>query len=126
MEFYKDLDAEVSFSDGILTFENDQGTWVINKQRPNQQIWWSSPKSGPLRFYYDNGVWRNTRNPDTLLDMLLNLNIDSKLEIDHSFKYDVYDLYNNGNINLESLITSKKILVYLILTLKLLLYKALF
>ena len=37
--------------------------------------------------------------------MLLNLNIDSKLEIDHSFKYDVYDLYNNGNINLESLIT---------------------
>jgi frataxin-like iron-binding protein CyaY len=26
------------------------GTWVINKQTPNQQLWWSSPTSGPRRF----------------------------------------------------------------------------
>lgn len=26
------------------------GFWVINKQAPNQQIWWSSPISGPRRY----------------------------------------------------------------------------
>ena len=29
--------------------------WVINKQAPNKQIWWSSPISGPLRFEYSGG-----------------------------------------------------------------------
>lgn len=28
------------------------GTYVINKQPPNQQIWLSSPFSGPARFSY--------------------------------------------------------------------------
>lgn len=28
------------------------GTYVINKQPPNQQIWMSSPFSGPARFSY--------------------------------------------------------------------------
>jgi frataxin len=27
-----------------------QGSFVINKQPTNKQIWWSSPISGPLRF----------------------------------------------------------------------------
>ena len=30
-----------------------QGTYVINKQTPNQQIWLSSPTSGPKRYDYD-------------------------------------------------------------------------
>jgi frataxin len=28
----------------------DQGTYVLNKQPPNKQIWLSSPVSGPKRF----------------------------------------------------------------------------
>ena len=31
---------------------NNNFTWVINKQAPNMQLWWSSPISGPLRFEY--------------------------------------------------------------------------
>ena len=27
-----------------------KGTWVINKQPPNRQVWLSSPISGPRRF----------------------------------------------------------------------------
>jgi len=27
---------------------------VLNKQGPNRQIWWSSPVSGPKRFYYNS------------------------------------------------------------------------
>lgn len=30
----------------------DVGTYVINKQPPNKQIWLSSPVSGPRRFDY--------------------------------------------------------------------------
>lgn len=30
----------------------DLGTYVINKQPPNKQIWLSSPKSGPKRYDY--------------------------------------------------------------------------
>lgn len=35
------------------------GTYVINKQPPTQQIWLSSPSSGPKRFDYDeqHDVW---------------------------------------------------------------------
>lgn len=29
---------------------NDIGTYVINKQPPNKQIWLSSPTSGPKRY----------------------------------------------------------------------------
>ena len=34
--------------------------WVINKQSPNKQIWWSSPFSGPKRF-----EWSSNSNPIT-------------------------------------------------------------
>ncbi len=45
---------EVNYSDGVLTMNfPPHGTWVINKQTPNQQLWWSSPLSGPRRYEYD-------------------------------------------------------------------------
>lgn len=42
-----------SYQAGVLnvTFP-DLGTYVINKQPPNKQIWLSSPKSGPKRYDY--------------------------------------------------------------------------
>ena len=44
-------EADVSLSSGVLTVQlPDVGTYVINKQTPNRQIWLSSPKSGPARF----------------------------------------------------------------------------
>ena len=45
-------DVECDLSDGVLTIKlgGGKGTYVLNKQAPNLQIWWSSPKSGPLRF----------------------------------------------------------------------------
>lgn len=48
-------DFDVSYSDGVLTvhFGFSHGTYVLNKQTPNKQIWLSSPKSGPKRFNYD-------------------------------------------------------------------------
>ena len=44
---------EVEYSAGVLSVSiADQGTWIINKQPPNKQIWLSSPVSGPKRFDY--------------------------------------------------------------------------
>lgn len=45
---------EVNYASGVLTiYLPPYGTWVINKQTPNEQIWWSSPISGPRRYEYD-------------------------------------------------------------------------
>mmetsp|Transcript_17888 Transcript_17888/g.33640 ORF Transcript_17888/g.33640 Transcript_17888/m.33640 type:complete len:186 (+) Transcript_17888:87-644(+) len=47
-------DVDISFSQGILNIDlGDRGCWVINKQTPNRQIWWSSPLTGPRRYDYE-------------------------------------------------------------------------
>lgn len=33
------------------------GTYVINRQMPNKQIWLSSPTSGPKRYDFINSKW---------------------------------------------------------------------
>ncbi|KAF2839634.1 Frataxin [Patellaria atrata CBS 101060] len=46
-------DMEVEYSAGILSVTvPNKGTYVINKQPPNKQIWLSSPISGPKRYDY--------------------------------------------------------------------------
>ncbi|KAI3327706.1 mitochondrial chaperone Frataxin [Xylariaceae sp. AK1471] len=44
-------DIDVEYSAGVMNLSiNDIGTYVINKQPPNKQIWLSSPTSGPKRY----------------------------------------------------------------------------
>ncbi|KAI0116281.1 mitochondrial chaperone Frataxin [Nemania sp. FL0031] len=44
-------DIDVDYSSGVMNLTiNDLGTYVINKQPPNKQIWLSSPTSGPKRY----------------------------------------------------------------------------
>ncbi|KAI0445735.1 mitochondrial chaperone Frataxin [Xylaria telfairii] len=44
-------DIDVEYSSGVMSLTiNDLGTYVINKQPPNKQIWLSSPSSGPKRY----------------------------------------------------------------------------
>ena len=39
---------DLQHSEGVLKFKvNGLGTYVLNKQTPNQQLWLSSPLSGP-------------------------------------------------------------------------------
>ncbi|XP_017006648.2 frataxin homolog, mitochondrial [Drosophila takahashii] len=44
--------TDVAYGDGVLTVNlgGKHGTYVINRQTPNKQIWLSSPTSGPKRF----------------------------------------------------------------------------
>ncbi|KAL2131205.1 hypothetical protein VTI74DRAFT_5408 [Chaetomium olivicolor] len=78
-------DVDVEFSSGVLTVSlgSDVGTYVINKQPPNKQIWLSSPKTGPKRYDYvilgegqhekqdtATGDWVYLRDGSTLNDLL--------------------------------------------------------
>ncbi|CAG2233911.1 FXN [Mytilus edulis] len=70
----KDCDPEydVAYADGVLTVKisDKWGTYVINKQSPNKQIWLSSPISGPKRYDFTNGTWIYSHNGGSLHQLL--------------------------------------------------------
>jgi len=64
---------EVEYHSGVLTLAlGDKGTYVINKQPPNKQIWLSSPISGPKRYDFSkaNNAWFYSRDEKTLGTLL--------------------------------------------------------
>ncbi|XP_019716448.1 frataxin, mitochondrial isoform X1 [Hippocampus comes] len=52
-------DYDVVLSSGVLTVQvgGHHGTYVINKQTPNRQIWLASPTSGPKRYDWTGRGW---------------------------------------------------------------------
>ncbi|KAJ6519593.1 Frataxin [Mycena sanguinolenta] len=82
VESLDDSAYEVEYHSGVLTLHlGDRGTYVINKQPPNKQIWLSSPFSGPKRYDYREAddAWVYSRDGQSLLD-LLNLELSNALE----------------------------------------------
>ena len=63
---------EIDYAMGVLTLVlNESQTYVLNKQRPNRQIWLSSPTSGPRRFNPGVGdTWIDVRTGENLLSIL--------------------------------------------------------
>ncbi|TKS66032.1 Frataxin, mitochondrial [Collichthys lucidus] len=57
---------------GVLTVKvgRDHGTYVINKQTPNKQIWLSSPTSGPKRYDWTGESWVYTHDGVSLHQLL--------------------------------------------------------
>ncbi|KAE8211252.1 hypothetical protein CF327_g4973 [Tilletia walkeri] len=73
---------DVEYSSGVLNLRlgPQHGTYVVNKQPPNKQIWLSSPTSGPKRFDYERAreggegerwVWRKGGGEPVTLKGLL-------------------------------------------------------
>ncbi|TDH12332.1 hypothetical protein EPR50_G00045680 [Perca flavescens] len=58
-EAFTGAEYDVLFSSGVLTVKlgREHGTYVINKQTPNKQIWLSSPTSGPKRYDWTGERW---------------------------------------------------------------------
>jgi len=53
-------ETDATLAAGVLELRlGDRGTFVLNKQAPNRQIWLSSPISGPLRYDFcgERRVW---------------------------------------------------------------------
>eukprot|EP00937_MAST-01D_sp_MAST-1D-sp2_P001710 g1710.t1 len=89
-------DFDVTCSQGVLTASfGAAGTWVINKQTPNRQIWWSSPVSGPKRFEFEplaggsaavgRGRWTATRGDEAELGQLLAVELGAELGLSLGF-----------------------------------------
>lgn len=93
-EFFEDLgdqpctsvDFDVTFGSGVLTVKlgGDKGTYVINKQTPNKQLWLSSPVSGPKRYDWTGTNWVYTHDGislHSLLEMELSSTLGTKLNL---------------------------------------------
>ena len=66
-------EIDVDLGQGVLTVVTPPiGTYVINKQPPNKQIWLSSPISGPKRYDYHEaeGRWVYDRDHSSLGGLL--------------------------------------------------------
>lgn len=67
-------DVDITLSDGILVLKlgDKFGTYVINKQTPNKQIWLSSPSSGPKRYDFrvSRQCWIYHHDGRTMHDLL--------------------------------------------------------
>ncbi|GAB2242594.1 hypothetical protein Droror1_Dr00019369 [Drosera rotundifolia] len=64
---------DVDYGNQVLTLKlGDLGTYVLNKQTPNRQIWLSSPVSGPSRFDWERSdqAWVYQRNKWNLSRLL--------------------------------------------------------
>lgn len=63
---------DVDLEEGILSVELDSGgQYVINKHKPNRQIWMSSPVSGASHYEYVTETgWVATRGDETLNRLL--------------------------------------------------------
>ncbi|KAK6459404.1 Frataxin-like protein [Scheffersomyces xylosifermentans] len=68
-ENYPQIDCELSHGVMTLTIPPN-GTYVINKQPPNKQIWLSSPISGPKRYDLIQGKWVTLRDGSSLTALL--------------------------------------------------------
>jgi len=85
LESHGDSSLEVEYHSGVITLDlgRQGGTYVINKQPPNKQIWLSSPVSGPKRFNFDPAMrqWVDSRNGE-LLEALLNEELNAALGVE--------------------------------------------
>lgn len=61
---------DFELSQGVLTLNTSKGTYVINRQPPNKQMWLSSPISGPNRYDLVGGQWVSLRDNGKLTELL--------------------------------------------------------
>ncbi|KAI0192650.1 hypothetical protein EV127DRAFT_36969 [Xylaria flabelliformis] len=87
-------DIDVDFNAGVMNLRiNDVGTYVINKQPPNKQIWLASPVSGPKRYDWvvisegqdqkqdtARGDWIYLRDGTSLSELL---RLETNLDVPH-------------------------------------------
>lgn len=78
----EDNDPECRFdldlNDGILTFSNENGTYVINKQSVSKEIWLSSPISGPYHFALLENQWKSRSGSELYQILSYELQIEIK------------------------------------------------
>lgn len=83
-ESFPQVDCELT--QGVMTLTvPPNGTYIINKQPPNKQMWLSSPISGPKRYDLIGGKWITLRD-NSGLTALLEEEISLALEDEFKFQ----------------------------------------
>nr|XP_055025183.1 frataxin, mitochondrial isoform X1 [Misgurnus anguillicaudatus] len=87
-EGFTGLDCDVILSSGVLTLKmgSGHGTYVINKQTPNRQIWLSSPTSGPKRYDWTGERWVYAHDGVALHELLskeLSIIFQKNIDLSH-------------------------------------------
>ncbi|XP_051524610.1 frataxin, mitochondrial-like [Myxocyprinus asiaticus] len=87
-ENFTGIEYDVIFSSGVLTVKvgSDHGTYVINKQTPNRQIWLSSPTSGPKRYDWTGERWVYAHDGVALHELLskeFSIIFQSNIDLSH-------------------------------------------
>jgi CyaY protein len=70
-------DIDIIESDGMLTITTLLGVFVINRQSVMQEVWLSSPITGPYHFAYKDANWvdKNNNNLLTILEKELKIHL---------------------------------------------------
>ncbi|NXT07960.1 FRDA protein, partial [Prunella fulvescens] len=93
-DFFEDLadkpftpeDYDVSLGVCFKHYITNMGTYVINKQTPNRQIWLSSPTSGPKRYDWTGQSWVYSHDKESLHELLSKeFSTALKTKLDFSF-----------------------------------------
>ncbi len=64
-------ELEVDFDGKILSIETATGQqYLLNFHGPTNQLWLSSPITGAHHFEWIDEMWRSTRSPEVLLNIL--------------------------------------------------------
>ena len=66
-------EVDISVSEGVLSVVcGDEGTFIISRQTPTQQLWLSSPISGPWHYTFDQdkGDWKCTKGDMPFFDRM--------------------------------------------------------
>jgi frataxin len=85
------LNTFLIIQDGVLTLQLGEpyGTYVINRQTPNKQIWLSSPTSGPKRYDLKCSKWIY-KHDGVSLHELLTSELSQILSVDVNFSKCVF------------------------------------
>lgn len=64
-----DFQADLEYTNEVLTIDIDGKIFVINKQTPLEEIWLASPLSGPYHFKEIEGTWKDSKG-NIMIDIL--------------------------------------------------------
>lgn len=63
--------VECELNDGVLNLKTEgRGVFIINRNIPKQELWFSSPMSGGSHYVFKNDSWHNTRDENEFEQLL--------------------------------------------------------
>ena len=69
-DIFEQWPMEVELDKSVLTFKDDQGSYVLHYHQPSKQLWYASTNTGAFHFTYKDQDWCCTKTNRRLADIL--------------------------------------------------------